>query len=128
MSVDDVETEKRAIREAILAYYHEGHVRNDPNLYREILHPEWKFFLLDKENNLVVIDRDQYLARYDPINADPALHWETEFYKIDISGRIGAVKLRLECEKVKYIDYLHMMKIGGKWWIVHKMSDYHDKQ
>jgi len=127
VSASGIETEKQAVRKAILDYYHEGHVRSDPALYCEILHPDWKFFLLDGEGTLVILDRGQYLAKYDPKDADPNLHWETEFLEIDITGNIGSVRLRLECEKVKYIDYFHVMKIGGKWWIVHKMSDYRDK-
>ena len=40
---------------------------------------------------------------------------------------IGTVKLRLEAPKVKYIDYFHLMKVDGRWWIVHKMSHGTDK-
>jgi hypothetical protein len=50
------------------------------------------------------------------------LEWETEFYKIDVTENIAAVKLRLKCQKVRYIDYFNMIKLDGQWWIVHKMS------
>jgi hypothetical protein len=51
------------------------------------------------------VDRTEYCSWYDPKEVDPELKWETEFYSIDVSGNIGAVKLRLECQKVRYIDY-----------------------
>jgi hypothetical protein len=118
----DQKVEEKAIREAILAYYHEGHVKSDPQLYENILHPEWKFFLFDEGGRLLIVDRDEYLSWYKPENANPELAWETEFYSVDVTENIAAVKLRLECQDVRFIDYFNMMKIDGRWWIVHKMS------
>ena len=120
-TMDHDEVEKQAIRKAILDYYHEGHVKSDPQLYENVLHPEWKF-LLGEEGELRIIDRNEYLSWYDPDNADPELEWETEFYTIDVTESIATVKLRLECQNVRFIDYFNMMKLDGKWWIVHKMS------
>jgi hypothetical protein len=114
--------EKQAIQQAIMDYYHEGHVQSDPKLYEPILHPEWKFFLFDEQGNLRIVDRTEYMSWYDPENANSALDWETEFYKIDVTENIAQVKLRIECQEVKYIDYFNMMNINGQWQIVHKMS------
>ena len=41
---------------------------------------------------------------------------------MDVTQNIAAVKLRLECQKVSYIDYFNLMKIGGNWWIARRMS------
>jgi hypothetical protein len=68
------------------------------------------------------IDRDTYTSWYKPEEVDPSLEWETEFYSIDITEHLASVKLRLECQKNRYIDYFNMMKEDGKWWIVNKMS------
>lgn len=122
MNAESYETEKKAIRKAILDYYHEGHVKSDPKLYEQILHPEWRFALLNDEGQFWGVDRTEYRSWYDPKEVDPELEWQTEFYSIDVSGNIGAVKLRLECQRVRYIDYFHMMKVDGRWWIVHKIS------
>jgi len=119
------ENEKQAIQKAILDYYHDGHAQYDPKLYAEILHPEWRFFLLEY-GELQIVDREEFCTWYSPEKFNPDLVWETEFYRIDITGDIAAVKLRLENQNVRYIDYLNMMKIHGKWWIVHKLS--HDVQ
>ena len=115
------DAEKEAIRKAILDYYHEGHVKSDPALYEKVLHPEWRFFLFD-QGQLRIVDREEYFSWYAPEEADPELEWETEFYNIDVTENIAAVKLRLECQEVRYIDYFNMMKIEGRWWIVHKIS------
>ncbi len=121
------DSEKLAIQEAILTYYHEGHAKYDPELYANILHPEWRFFLFDQDE-LKIVDREEFYSWYASEKRNPDLEWETEFYHIDITGNIAAVKLRLENQIVRYIDYLNMMKIDGKWWIVHKLSHDIDKK
>jgi hypothetical protein len=113
--------EALAIHSAIMDYYHAGHALYAPELYDKILHPEWKFFLLE-DGKLKIVDRDEFNAWYAPENRDPALEWETEVYSIDITAEIATVKLRIENQRVRYIDYLNLMKIDGIWWIVHKLS------
>jgi len=127
MVATDRRKEEDAIRQAILDYYHEGHARHDAACYEPILHPEWRFFLLDQDGGLRIVDREEYMSWYDPQDRDPDLVWETEFLGVDVTGDIAAVKLRLECQKVRYIDYFNMMRLGGRWWIVHKMSHGEDK-
>ena len=116
------EIAKKVIEKAIIDYYHEGHVKSDPELYKKILHDEWKFFLFDEDNQLWIVDKDEYLSWYKPEKVNKDLNWKTKFYYIDITGNIAAVKLKIECEEVSYIDYFNLMKINGKWWIMHKLS------
>jgi len=116
------ESDIEPIKKAIMDYYHEGHVRSDPELYKNILHDEWKFFLFDQNKQLKIVDKAEYLSWYDPEKANINLNWTTEFYNVDVTGNNAAVKLKLECEEVGYIDYFNLMKIDNKWWIVHKLS------
>ena len=120
MTEDIYEMEKQAIQETIMANYHEAHVRNDPNLFLRILHPEWRFFRIDVEGELAIQDRAAYVAQYE--TAKRKLDWETEIYSIDVTGDFASVKLRIECSIVKCIDYFNMMKLDDQWWIVHKIS------
>jgi hypothetical protein len=121
MSDTKINQDQADIQKALLDYYHAGHALYDPELYREILHPDWKFFLLEK-GELFIVDRDEFCDWYAPEKKPEDLIWETEIYDIDVTGNLASVKLRIENQKVKYIDYLNMMKIAGKWWIVHKIS------
>ena len=120
--MSDNTAEKQAIQQAIMDYYHEGHARHDAQYYQPILHPEWRFMILDDAGQLRIANRDEYCSWYDPEKRDPALEWETEFHSIEVVGNLAAVKLRLECQAVRYIDFFQMMKIDGTWWIVNKMS------
>jgi hypothetical protein len=114
--------EAEAIRDAIMKYYHEGHAKHDARYYAPILHPQWRFMLLNDDGDLVILDRDEYGSWYNPKDRDPDLDWKTEFYNIDVTDHNASVKLRIECQNVCYMDYFHMMKIDGTWWIVNKLS------
>ena len=117
-----METEVESIKKAIIDYYHEGHVRSDPDYYKKILHDEWKFFLFDENKQLKIVDKEEYFSWYDPEKVNNDLTWTTDFYNVDITGNIAAVKLKIQCEEVGYIDYFNLMKINDIWWIVHKLS------
>jgi len=114
-------TEEAAIKKAIMDYYHQGHVESNPELYNEILHDDWKFFYFEPDGRLNIVNKQEYMSWYNPQEADKSLNWETEFYYVDITENFAQVKMRLECQKVKYLDYFQMVKLDGKWWIVHKM-------
>ena len=122
MDAENHESEKRAIHDTIMATYHQGHTRNDPERFLQVLHPEWRFIRIDADGQLCIQNRDEYISQYDPSNAGPPLDWETEIYSIDVTGNFASVKLRIECSLVRCIDYFNMMKLDGRWWIVHKIS------
>ena len=111
-----------AIKKTIMDHYHEGHAKHDYHYYDGILHNEWKLFYLDDSGKLQIVDKNTYKSWYDPKDFDESVHWETEFFYVDVTETVASAKIRLECESVRYIDYFNMMKIDGRWWIVHKIS------
>jgi len=117
---DPIDLEK--ITNIIMNHYHEGHAKHDNKYYDEVLHDEWKFFMHDQNGSLQIVDKAKYNSWYDPKDIDENLHWKTEIISIDTTGKVGSAKIRLECEKVRYIDYFNLMKLDEKWWIVHKVS------
>lgn len=115
-------------KQAIMDHYHEGHAKHDYKYYEGVLHDDWKFFMHTKDMNLDIIDKEKYCSWYDPKDYDENVKWETEFYYVDITGNVGSAKLRLECERVQYIDYFNLMKLDDKWWIVHKVCHANRKE
>lgn len=114
--------EKETIRQLIMDYYHEGHVKADPALYEHVLHDEWKMFLLDEDGGLRIVAKEEYYSWYKPDEADDSLEWETKIETIDVFQNNAAVKLWIGNQEYGYVDYFNMMKIERKWWIVHKIS------
>ena len=115
--------EVERIQEALERYYIQGHVKYDPELYREILHPAWKMFHL-VEGKLELVDRDEFCRWYQPQNKPPGLVWDWELLEVDLTGTVAQAKLRLENQRDSYLDYLNLIKIDDRWWIVNKI--YHE--
>jgi hypothetical protein len=114
--------EEAIIKKAIMDYYHEAHVQNDPDLYDEILHDEWKFFYYDQEGNIKIVDKETYKSWHNPEEKDDNLEWSTEILDIDIVENNASVKLKIGNQNVEYTDFFNMIKIDGKWWIVNKLA------
>lgn len=108
-------------------YYVLGHAEYDPGLYHQILHPDWKMFHLEG-GILTQVDREEFCRWYEPENRDPELVWQFEIHQVDVTGDVAQAKLSLENQKVCYLDYLNLMKIDGKWWIVHKIYHQVDQE
>ncbi|MHA1977818.1 MAG: nuclear transport factor 2 family protein [Candidatus Hodarchaeales archaeon] len=122
MNADRNSEEKSSIKKAIMAYYHEGHVKEDPKLYNHILHESWKFFLHNEKGQLRIVDKKEYYSWYNPDAPNQSLKWKTTFKYIDVTDRIGSAKIVIENQNVSYTDYFNLMKIEETWWIVHKIS------
>jgi hypothetical protein len=119
--------EIKQIKADLENYYVFGHSEYDPELYRQILHPAWKMFHLE-DGKLVQVDRDEFCRWYEPQKKNPELVWEFDILSVDITGDSAQVKLSLENQIVLYVDYLNLMKISGKWWIVHKIYHQTNKE
>ena len=117
------DTEKQNIQKAIIDYYHEGHVTSDPEYYEQILHDRWLFYVYVGEE-LKIIDKAEYMSWYKPEENDASLNWSTDFFYVDITNNIAQAKIKLENQKICYIDYFNLVKEDGKWLIVNKLSDY----
>jgi hypothetical protein len=108
-------------------FYVLGHSEYDPELYHQILHPTWKMYHFE-DGVLTEVDRDEFCRWYDPGKKDPSLIWDFEIHSVDVTGDVAQVKLHLENQRVLYFDYLNLMRISGKWWIVHKIYHQVDKE
>jgi hypothetical protein len=116
------EKDDQEIRSIILDYYHRGHELSDGELYRPILHDHWKIFWLNTAGQLETADKQTYMSWYQPEKRDGNLQWTTEIFNIDISRNLASAKIRIKNQQFGYEDYFHFMKLEGKWWIVHKIS------
>jgi len=115
--------EKAAVKKAIHDHYKEGKVKNDPKYFDQLLHKDWHFHTMD-HGNLRILDKAEYLSQYDPSKADPDIEWTLEFLTVEVDGNVGFAKFKLDFQTAHYIDYFSLMKLDGKWWVVHKMSRY----
>ncbi len=114
--------EKKIIRDLIFKYYHEGHAKCNGELYRPFLHDEWKLFILPDDTKISIINKEDYIKAYSPVDYDASLLWKTKIYYMDVYDKMASVKLKISNQKFGYMDYFNLMKVNGNWQIVHKIS------
>lgn len=117
-----ISQDEEEIRHLILDCYHRGHELSEGELYRNALHDRWQLFWCDAEGKLGTTDKETYISWYRPEKRDGSLRWETEILHLDISRNLASAKLRIKNQQFGYEDYFLLMRIEGRWWIVHKIS------
>lgn len=99
--------------------YFDGWMHGDTTKLGQAMHATCKLKNI-KEGEVVVYDRAKYLSFFKP-------HPKTEgamgrIVSIDITGPIASAKCELELPNRLFTDYFNMMKVGGSWVIVDKIS------
>ncbi len=63
---------------------------------------------------------DQYASRFSGKPADDETQRKRSFEILDISGDAAMAKVVLDYPKVKFVDYMALIKIKGEWKIINK--------
>ncbi len=107
-----------AVRETIQAYF-DGYTAGDTEMLSKAFHPDShvKFLMRGQYSNW---NRDDFFGIFDE-------NWNheitSEIYDIDITGTAACAKVAVTLVgKVKWTDYISLLKIDGTWQIVHKIS------
>jgi hypothetical protein len=62
--------DEKQIRELIINNYLRGHEISDGELYRPILHDNWRIFWINQDKKIELADKETYISRYTPENVD----------------------------------------------------------
>lgn len=110
--------EKKAVRKALSDYIN-GSTGGKPNLLKETFHPDLNLYYISK-GALKVWSGEAYIK--DTKEGKPT--GETgRILSIDYENdaAIGKVQISNPKSKTPYIDYFILLKVKGKWTIIHKM-------
>lgn len=110
--------DEAAIRATVQAYF-DGMMRGSPETLRKAF--DAQAFLIGPgrtEPNRIPFERwSQGMTKPIP---DPETHKNT-ILSIDIAGDAAVAKTELDWPRVKYVDYLSLLKVNGEWRIVNKI-------
>jgi hypothetical protein len=118
-----MKSDKKQIKDLILKNYHKGHELSDGELYRPILHDQWRIFWINKEKNIESADKETYISWYQPELCDTKLQWKTKILKIDIEGHLAIAKIKIFNQVSGYLDYFQFIKSDDQWVMVNKISE-----
>jgi len=113
--------------EEAVNYYIQGTIKRDFDILAKAWHDAAKMFGLDKENKLVIYDKDFWKNSLAKKIDDPKYKRTSEILGLDIVGTIASAKVQTVVEHSKgsvvYMDLLNLLKINDKWQIVNKIYD-----
>ena len=113
---DEAASELAAI-ETTLADYLEGGRSGDVEQLRRAFHPSARLqFVKDGHYNEWALE--EYLGARTPGRRSGH---RTRVLSIDFAGTSATAKLELDFGGYKFIDYMSLLKIDGRWWIVNKV-------
>lgn len=114
-------TERQAedsIRQALNDYLFEGLRTSNRQLLDQIVHPTYSLHNVSRDR-LVRYDRSDF---YSWLSGEEDSETRYEIMSIDITGPTAAVKTREDGGDHYWIDYLHMVRLEGQWWIIGKLA------
>ncbi|BCD85378.1 hypothetical protein PSm6_17850 [Pseudomonas solani] len=120
-----MEAERQAI-EAVVRDYVEGMVRADATLLRSAFHPDSRI-VGHFGPDLQWLSPEAFIAGLQargPVVAEgEAPVWRLE--SLDLTGDTALAKVTDVYAGLDFIDYLSLLKIDGRWRIVHKLFHLH---
>lgn len=110
--------EEMLIREAVEELYIKGLEIRDFDLIETVCIPEARLMSAGGDSTLRVTTLETWSKRFDPQNP-PFQQLEYTIVKIDREGTAAQVKILFVVDSVRRVtDFLHMLKLEGKWRIV----------
>jgi hypothetical protein len=110
--------DEAAIGEAI-AHYFQGQATGDGEHYRQAFHPDAKLFFV-QDGKVVQWTLEEYVGRSPGKPAADEAKRKRGIDSIDIAGDAAVVKVSLDYPTVRFTDYMSMLEVDGRWWIVNK--------
>lgn len=114
------------VKEAV-NYYGDGTVKRDYDHLAKGWHKDCQMFGLNQEGKLAIYDLSFWKEGLAKPIEDPEYKRTFEILNIDIHGTAASAKVKTIVNsskgKIIFMDYLNLLKIDDKWWIVNKIFD-----
>lgn len=104
--------------EQTVSYYLEGGTNNDFETLKKAFHPDatMKFVSNDGYKEVNAIEFFKKVTK-----PGPKQDRETSIAYINVSGNTASAKLEINYATSSITDYMNLLKIDGKWWVVNKI-------
>ncbi|MEO8200141.1 MAG: nuclear transport factor 2 family protein [Gemmatimonadota bacterium] len=112
-------TDKAAVREVIGHYLH-GLKFNDVNDLKTAFWPEAKLYFTRRDGGLGQLSQEDWYRGFEG-SAGKEEPGDLRIADMEITNDIALVKVVEDYATSRYVDYISMVKFGGRWWIVNKV-------
>ncbi|QDZ08691.1 nuclear transport factor 2 family protein [Sphingomonas panacisoli] len=104
---------------ATLNLYLQGHASGSGDYMRQAFVPEARLLFM-RDGKLTQVTSEEYASRFTGKPADDEAKRKRSIGLIDIAGDAAIARIDLDYPDAKFVDYMTLLKIDGKWRIVNK--------
>jgi hypothetical protein len=112
------ESEEAAVRQAV-QYYIDGQASGDGEIVARAFHPEAHLTHM-RDGAVRTIPIDTYLGYFRGEPASDEGDRQRWIESVDIAGDAAVAKVVLDYPRIRYTDYMSLLKVDGEWKIIHK--------
>jgi Putative lumazine-binding len=116
----DAASAERGQVAATVQRYFEAHATGMGEHIEQAFHPQARIQSV-KDGKLASLTRDEFTARFSGKPADDEAKRKRRIASIDIAGDAALAKVELDYPDVRFVDYLSLLKLDGKWVVVNKI-------
>lgn len=103
--------------EKVVGYYLDAGRVGDPDLLRQAFHDSARLQFV-KDDEYGQWTAAEYIGWRKPGKTS---QYESRILSVDCAGDAAVVKAEMVFETVAFVDYLSLLRIDGRWWIVNKV-------
>jgi len=112
---------------APLELYLKGHATGDGEYFRKAFHADARIQGI-RDGKLVSRTREEFAAGASGKPADDEADRKRRIVSVDVVGDAACAKLELDYPKVRFTDYMTLLKVDGEWKIMSKVYDAEPKR
>jgi len=114
------ETEEAAVRQVVEGYF-VALKNRDIEALKKLIHPRTIFTSVNREGQLDEMSQERWHDMIKPTEANAAPYEMTgSMQSVDIVDSTASVKSTVEFPRYLFREYISLLKIEGRWMIVHK--------
>lgn len=102
-----------------LRHYLKAHATGDP-AYIRLAFSSDAMITGYLQGQLISLNREQFAQRFSGKAPEDEAQRQRHFEILDLSPDAGVARVVLDYPKVKFIDYMSLLKVNGEWKIVNK--------
>jgi hypothetical protein len=110
-----------------LELYFKGHATGDGEYFRKAFHADAKIQGI-RDGKLVSRTREEFAAGASGKPAEDEAQRKRTIVSLDVVGDAGYAKLELDYPKVRFTDYMTLLRVDGEWKIMSKVYDAEQKR
>jgi len=112
--------EEAAVRQVVEAYF-EALRNRDIDALKKVIHANTIFTSVNREGQLDEVSQERWHAMIKPTEANSAKYEMTgSIQSVDVVDSTASVKSTIEFPRYLFREYISLLKIAGRWMIVHK--------